>query len=632
MRRLVVWVALAAACGSERDDKPAPPVAGDGGTVSPYDHKHWVARLDEPAELDRAVTELEQLGDPAAIPALVKAWIANDRPARLLDVIIGLARPLTPAQAKAQFLTAYERTGRKASWEAAQPALEQAVAAFDPDRPRTVDAAIKAATALGESRLPSAGKTLVGLVERAAPASGKAQQPGLQVTAAAVTALGALRIPAAAGPLILTMYRYPELFMPFRRALVAIGAPARTELKQILDGTHAKVNELFETTLRGDPPVSAKDFYAAVVLGDLRDPDTTGALLVALQRPMLPVYYVDDEPSPHTQGAAILDAFKKIGAPSAAAPLYVLWRAGGDLQTRILAISAYPFVSRDGKGTAELAKIAGDNGADDQLRQEAATAFARLSRDPGDIKILDELAKRYLDASAKMRAQAQKLARPADPRLAKLDRDLALAKTALEDLIADQSSTAQQIKRQTATVKKLDDAVRAERRAQRDATMPLRQAESATTAYLGFARMFQTHIARIEIARRCGQDLACFAKALDATPAELATHLRPYIPDLASWTPQETAGLYDASVERALLELGKAGPLAEPFTGKLLEHVATDNRAVRESILLALPKIAKRPCPACISKLDAAIAAGTAASLAALTLETQIVRDHFAAP
>jgi hypothetical protein len=622
MRHLVVWVVLAA-CGSSKES--APVVAGDAAAKrGQYDHQHWVEKL--ASDHDRAVTELEMLGNPAAIPALVAAWHDEGRPIRSLEVIIKLARPLTPDQAKASFVTEYERTGRKASWEAALPALLEAIEALDPKNPRTIDSAERAVAALGESGLPAAHAPLLALVKQPA-------LPALMpVKAAAVGALGRLRTPASASALILAMYRDPALFPQFRRALVAIGGPVKAELKQILLGTHQAVNELFLGDLRSDPPVSAKDFYAAIVLGDFRDPDTTGALLVALQRPMLPVYFQDDQPSPNTQGNAILDALKKIGAPSAAAPLFVLWRAGGDLQSRILAIGAYPFVSRDGAGVAELGAIAADNKADDTLRQEAATAFARLSRDPADIKILDALAKRYLDASAKKRTEAGKLAGTgADPELAKLERTLALEKAKLQQIIADTSSTAAQIKRQTEKLAKLDRTVRDARRAQRDASMPLRQAESAATAYLGYARMFQTHIARIEIAHRCQEDLACFAKALDATPSVAAAKLASYIPDLASWTREETAGLHEASIERALIELGKAGPAAEPHTAKLLEHVATDNRYIREAILLALPKIAKRPCPACITKLDAALATKSV-TLAALELETQIVRDQIAAP
>src|SRR5687767_1294121 len=84
-----------------------------------YDYKTWTKKLDDARDAERAVTELENLGHPGAIPALGKAWRKQGKPVRLLQVVINLARPLTPAEAKAKFVTDYEKTGRPASWEAA---------------------------------------------------------------------------------------------------------------------------------------------------------------------------------------------------------------------------------------------------------------------------------------------------------------------------------------------------------------------------------------------------------------------------------------------------------------------------------------------------------------------------------
>ena len=86
--------------------------------------------LDQEARAIRArrsarSTELEQLGDPSAIEALGEAWVDQGKPVRLLQVIISLARPLTPEQAKAKYVTDYEATGRPASWDKALPYLKQ---------------------------------------------------------------------------------------------------------------------------------------------------------------------------------------------------------------------------------------------------------------------------------------------------------------------------------------------------------------------------------------------------------------------------------------------------------------------------------------------------------------------------
>ena len=107
MRALCV-VLLAAACGSKppaestitNTSAPArrPQTAE---AKSPYDAQTWIAKLDDPREMERAVTNLEQLGDPRAIKPLGDAWLAQGRPVRLLQVMIGIARPLTADEAKA---------------------------------------------------------------------------------------------------------------------------------------------------------------------------------------------------------------------------------------------------------------------------------------------------------------------------------------------------------------------------------------------------------------------------------------------------------------------------------------------------------------------------------------------------
>jgi hypothetical protein len=119
---------------------------------NPYKAGTWTKKLSDPREAERAVTQLEQLGDPSAIPALGQAWVDQGKPVRLLQVIISLARPLTPEQAKATYMTDFETSGRPASWDAAMPFLKQALTEVDETNPRSVDSAQKAADAVGESQ------------------------------------------------------------------------------------------------------------------------------------------------------------------------------------------------------------------------------------------------------------------------------------------------------------------------------------------------------------------------------------------------------------------------------------------------------------------------------------------------
>lgn len=143
--------------------------------------------------------------------------------------------------------------------------------------------------------------------------------------------------------------------------------------------------------------------------------------------------------------------------------------------------------------------------------------------------------------------------------------------------------------------------------------------------------MFQTHIARIELALRCKDELACFAASLWLTPEEAAKQVAPYVPEIVGWTLEEKQELLAASIERTMLELGKRGPSAHELTAALLDQVATGHRLVRQSALLALPKIAKLPCTECVEKLDDTLRAAEGdATQADLVLELKLLRNYFA--
>jgi hypothetical protein len=700
-----------------------------GCPSDPYDPKTWTKKLGDPRESERAQTQLEQLGNPAAIPALGDAWADQGKPVRLLQIIIGLARPLTAKQAHDQYMTDYESTGRPASWDKAMPYLTKALTEVDEANPRSVDSAQKAADALGEAKLPEgldplidiatkpvtkkmisaqvaairamgkftgdekakAAAALLKIIDRDPPdhpRTAKDKETGraleekfglfLGVTGASINSLSELRVATATSKLVLSLYRTPELFTQIRRALVASGPTAEAELRKVLRGEHAEVNQLFKDKRldkycgdKNDAPqeqcqsVSSKDFYPAVVLGDFYDPAAVPDLLGALKRPALPVYYQDDQPSPNTQYNAIFDALRKIGAPDGAPQVRAMWSksapppaapkcprgkkcpaeapspgAESDLQTRILAIQAYPFLTRDDAGAAELGAIAADNKADDNLRTEAALAFARLSHDKSNIIVLEGLAQKYFDASEKKRKEADGKfktdADAADKEFDKAKKKVDEAKSEALKATHDPNKGAAEIKAATETAKKAEDDLKVAKKKHKDAVAPFKGADAAAKAYKGYARMFQTHIARIEVAIRCKDD-NCFAGMLKLIadmktgPDQAAANLKPYIKDLKDWTKDEKLGLLEGEVERAMLELGKHGQKAGGFTDALLDAAKSDDRLIRQSILLALPKIAKVPCTNCETKLDAAIKAGEGkTTLGDLNLETTMLRNYFA--
>jgi hypothetical protein len=374
-----------------------------------------------------------------------------------------------------------------------------------------------------------------------------------------------------------------------------------------------------------------RDFYAAIVLGDLRDASAVPDLLAALERPALPPYVIDDVAAPTTQHSAIFDALRKIGSPDSAPKLRALWTSPKTpLADRTLAIGAYAFAARDQAGTGELWKIAADNTADDGLRVEAATAYARLANDKQRIGVFGEIAKKYASASAKKRAAADKLLskkQDADNRLVAAKDAFDLTKKRLIALTQDSSATAEEIRAGTEQTKRSEAHYKEVRSKHRKETAVWTQHDTAAKAYVGYARMFQTHVARVELAARCAENVDCYATALSVTPGGAVQHVKPFITDVDTWTDDEKQGLVDATVDRAALELGKRNASAKLEV--VLAALASENRLVREALLNALPRLAPTPCPACVTSLDAAIAAGSSKSyLAQVQIETQIMRNY----
>lgn len=667
-----------------------------GCSDNPYKAQTWMKKLKNPKEFESAVTNIEHLCDPVAIPLLGEYWRKQAHPGRLLAVIISLARPLSKEEALAKYCREHEVNGRQASWNRAMPFLKEAIDSVDEANARSIDSAEQAASALGESGLDEGldvlvsftdrpsnkalvvaqtaairaigkfGKTnraravsaLTKIISRDAPThprtinnpdEKKATEEKftlyLVATRAAIDALGDLRAPEAGAPLMLAMYRTPELFVQVRRALVASGSAVQDELRRVLRGDHAEVNSLF-TTLRLDkycgeanelPPdkcvaVSAKDYYAAVVLGDFYDPASADALLQVLDRPAAPAYVMRGAPGPSQYNAA-LDALRKIGAPKGAEKVQALWAtAGNPIDIRVMALGAYGYIARGDGAVSALAAIADDNGAPDMLRQEAASTVARIAKSSDALGALERLAEKYAKASAESQAKADVLKPAYDKVKGEFDaakKAFEEAKKAAQKLAADGKAAAAEISAATVKAGELEDAYQAAKTNEQAQAIKYRPEERAAKDYRYYQRMFQTHMARIEIGTRC-KDAGCFAQALKATPDEAAQFAGRYIRDIGKWTDDEKKLLVPAQIERAMLELGKLGAAASEHTELLLDNAKSTDRLTRQAVLLALPKIAKLPCASCETKLQAAIKAGEGKStLAQLNVETQMLRNYF---
>ncbi len=669
-----------------------------GCPENPYSADTWIEKLDNPKELERAVTELEHLCDPKAIPALGKAWEKNNQPTRILQVIIDLARPMTAGddgEAAAKFCTDFKSKGRPASWDKALPTLRKAVEDLDTNSQRSIDGAVKAAEALGDAQLPEGVQILIDAVNQkmspkdngqrvrltAIAALGKykdksaivtlanvvradqSSQPP-QIVGAAINALGEMKSADAMPVLIESMYRVPLFFQQVRRALVANGGSVKADLRKILRHEHGDINALFKEKKLdkycGDdgkaPPsecreVSAMDYYAAIVIGDLYDAEAVPDLITALQRPAKPAYFSDWNEGPPAQNS-VLDSLRKIGDPKAAEAVLKYWAdPKGNERLRPVAANVYGFVSADGSekygtstGLALLGGIAADNDADQALRLSAAESYGRLVSDKTKIKALKDLAKKYADASAK--AQTDRDGAPKTAFDAAKKQFDAASKTfeAADAEFNKAKATAggDLTKIDEKTLKARGTAKEAMDKLKKDVYLPAKEKfdvlDGQVGGYRGYQRGFENHLARIEIAVRCAGKAECLLGTFDAKPADVYKHLKDggYIDvkDDKDWSDGDKQELVIAQIERAVLELRRMGQAAAPHVPKLLEKInAKDfvqDRLVRQSVLLALPRIAKLPCDECEKKLGDVIAAGQGkAELNELNYETTLVKYYF---
>jgi hypothetical protein len=663
---------------------------------NPYAPETWAKKLDDPREMDTAVDKLENLGNPKGIQPLGEAWLKQARPSRILQVIIELARPLSKEEADKRFLSDFP-DGRPASWDAALPYLKKALEDADETNPRSVDSAVKAADAIGDAGLEEGLDTLIEFAGRPAtkkmiqaqiaavralgsfsgsrakavaalmklvdrdpppsPRTAKDQESKrtmaeqyarfLGITTSAINSLGTLRAPEATKVLVLAIYRIPEAFTQVRRALTASGGGAVGELRKVIRGEHAEVNQLFKDKKlgqycgdRGDlppdqcVPVSARDFYAAIVIGDMYDPASVPDLLAALKRPAQPAYFFDDQPS-GTQHGAIFDALRKIGSDQAADRLLGIWSdSKADLSARIGAIGAYSFTARGDEAVGKLIEIIEDNGENGDLRLEAAVSYGRLARSASSIPLMQTLAAKYGKESDEDRAKAdgepKKTMEKAKEKAKVARKGREEAKADLERMTRDPDASAEKIRAATDLAAAKEEAVKEADKKQKAESQKYNELDRNAKLRHGYERQFQSHIARIELAVRCKDDLACYVATLQAKPEDVMGKLTAYIKDFKDWTADEKAMLVSAQIERGMLEVGKRGQKAVGQSAALLDALKSDDRITRQSILLALPKVVKVPCDTCEAKLDDAIQAGTGKStMSELNVETEMLRNYF---
>lgn len=728
---------------------------------NPYSADTWIEQLDDPKEMERAVTELEHLCDPKAIPALGTAWDKNNQPTRILQVIIDLSRKLSrtdnsvkcpaavepnatgfcadpinvgkvvPGEAEAAFCTDFVEKGRPASWDKALPFLQKAIEDLDSNSQRSIDGAVKAAEALGQAQADAirdndeaalkqladgnAVQVLIDAVNKkmslkdagqrvrlvAVAALGKFKDASATNTLAAVikaekdsqppplvgasiNALGEMHSEGSLPILVDAMYRQPFFFQQTQRALIGTGSGVKEQMRKILEGTHAEVNALVKEQkldkwcgADGKLPMSEckavapVDYYAAMVVGGLYDEEAVDILLKALDRPATPSYF-DNQGNPGPPAAnAILDALRKIGSPKAAEKVLEIYASPGpkgkptDTNLRILAANVYGFVSPDGQekfggktGLQILVATASKNDEVEGLRLAAAESLGRLVTKTEDSEPLRTLAAKYANASNEKRKEAD----------GKPKTDLDAAQKKLDELNKALTEADKELKKQTlekGDIGLVDKAVTEKRGAAQKAVdefkektyTPAKEKFGDLDSYAGFMknfeRGFEAHLARVEIAIRCGGKADCLMKSFDAKPDEVFTNVKNQnskpvtiknaagkdvsvvlFSDAKEWGDGDKADLYTAQVERAVLDLRRQGSAAAAQADTLLKKINDkkfmEDRLIRQAIMLALPRIAKLPCDSCKVELEKLKKAGQGkAELNALNYETDLVISYF---
>jgi hypothetical protein len=595
-------------------------LAATGCPADEHDPQTWIEKLDDRREAQEAIVKLQRLKDPVAIKPLAKVWEERSRPGQVLRAIIDLAS-IKDAQGNQH-------------WEDALPVLRKAMEEFDVSDADSVENAKMAADALGEAKDPESIELLIDVVKKTMPR----RSPGQEVRrsairalgkfgddpravdaligvlkvkledqlpelfAAAADALGETRDPRAALPLIEAIYKIPPVYTQGRRALVAIGKPAIPELIKIFEGEHKEINALAKENKfnvncdRGMGPDSDcrqptnLQATAAALLGDLYAREAVSPLIAGLKRSAEPAFFFPNGEAGPTQHQAIFGALRKINDAKAEDAIRAYWQdSSTEDALRPWAIDAYSSITTSTDALGALAKLIKDEEQEPDIRMAAGQAYARLVRDAKDYEPLLYMIERYKKEAAKFDREVQKL----EPRLEQAKKDKNQGK-------------------------------------QDEVGQELAMAQARASGYRNYQRAFEQNLARANAGVRCKQDPQCYGAILDESGEEVGKKLSEHITDLDKWSPEEKANLKLAAAERALFELVKMGDKARPAMEKVLKHVESPDRIMRQGTLLAMVHVAELPCPTCVTRLDEVIEAQKEdTKLSELTKDTQVTRNYF---
>jgi hypothetical protein len=585
------------------------------------DPNTWIRRLENPERTEEAITMLERLRCPSAIPALGRAWEHHNRWSKVLRVIIRLADQAEMVQGAEGYPNpSCPEAGQGPYWAHATPFLIEALSEFDATDQRGVEDAAVAAEALGTSGAPEAidalisaattpEKLRIGQMVRIAAirALGKfGKHPGavstlvqvlespvamgtLRLNAAAANALGASRSGSAVGPLIEALYRISPIYQQVRMALTSLGTPAADDLLRVFRGNHAEVNHFaienkFATDCDKAEGVGTSctapgnlRFKAAALLGDLRARKAVPFLMSSLDRAPAVAFYDTRSGTPGpVDHLAVLDALRKLGAAEAAGRILVYMKASSTSDAvRPVAIDVYSMLATDSKAMGYLAKSFQAK-KDEGTAASALLAYARLVRQDKELRPIEKAIETQLRFA---RAQEKKAGRA--------------------------------------------------KGAKKEAAM------LAASGARGLAREYEEHRTRARVGILCGEKPSCYGEILGLDAEGIVSKLQiPHHRREAGEMPRQDTHRYRiAAMERALLEVAKMGKAGASLLPDLLRHADSTDRVIRQGVLLALIQVAPSPCTRCIDALEEVIERQRdQTTLDYLTADTRIVLNYFKQP
>lgn len=592
-----------------------------GCSSDPYDPKTWIEKLDDPAELEEAITHLTQLNCPEAIKPLGKIWETNNKWSKVLHLIISLADQPHMVKGHEKYPNQdCPDAGEGPYWKEAIPFLMKAVQDFDVTDEKDIADAALAAEALGKAKSTEAIQALISaamqkqklrqgqLVRIAAlKALGEfgdnpktvaaivkvleipASRSTILLNAAAANALAAARSPKALEPLLVALFNISPIYPQVRKALTAIGKSATPALIKIFSGKHTVLNRIaiknkFANKCEdGEGPGTTclapgnLRFKSATILGDVRATKAIPVLVKALSQKARVSFFDPKQgipgPSDHI---AILNALGQMGAYTAAKKVGVYMKAEttGTME-KGLAMNVYSQLAKSTKELDFLQATFENQENDGPLRDSARIAYSRLVRKNKQIAPIQAL----------------------------IDLQLKSAKNA-------------------------DKKSRKEKKKEKK-----KKWEGEANDYRGFARNLELHRTRARTGVVCGKDVKCYQEILELDAKGIVAKLK--IPnhrrDVKKPMKKKDMQMYRIiAQERSLLEIAKMGKAGASTLDVLLKHAESSEGRIRKRVLSALVEVAPKSCNKCVDRLSEIIEAQSSQmTLHGLNRETQIIMNYF---